>query len=138
MQLERQNRHMEIIREWEQQGTYLIAFRNMLSCTNILRHVQDRKEFTASADTIYVNSQKRVFLAPKALRFGMMRYLQTTDISVKRIVKELEAAEALITYEKGNELTQKINGKRCYVIDMDGLDEYCEFFRTGVFNEEKK
>ncbi len=138
MQLERQNRHMEIIREWEQQGTYLIAFRNMLSRPDILQHVQDGKEFAASADTIYVNSRKRVFLAPKALRFGMMRYLQTTDIPVKRIVRELEAAEVLITYEKGNELTQKINGKRCYVIDMDELDEYCEFFRTGAFNEEKK
>lgn len=30
MQLERQNRHMEIVREWDRQGTHLIALRNML------------------------------------------------------------------------------------------------------------
>lgn len=131
VQLERQNRHMEIVREWEQPGTYLIALRNMLHCSDILKHVQDGKAFVASADTIYVNSQKMVFLAPKALRLGMMRYLQTTNIPVKRIVKELAMAEVLVTYEKGKELTQKINGKRCYVIDIDGLNEYCDLFRTG-------
>ncbi len=131
MQLERQNRHMEIVREWDRQGTHLIALRNMLKSSDILKSVLDRKAFTASVDTIYIDSQKRVYLAPKALRFGMMRYLQTTDIPVKRIVKELAAAELLIPYEKGNELTQKVNGKRCYVIDIDGLDEYCSFFKTG-------
>ena len=122
---------MEIVREWDRQGTHLIALRNMLKSSDILKSVLDRKAFTASVDTIYIDSQKRVYLAPKALRFGMMRYLQTTDIPVKRIVKELAAAELLIPYEKGNELTQKVNGKRCYVIDIDGLDEYCSFFKTG-------
>lgn len=131
MQLERQDRHMRNIKEWEQKGTYLITLRNMLRSPDILKNVRDGKEFEASIDTIYVNSQKRVFLAPKALRFGMMRYLQTTDIPVKQIVKELADAEVLITYDKGNELTKKMNGKRCYVIDMDGLDEYCDLFGIG-------
>lgn len=134
MHLKRQDEHMKVIREWEQQGTCLIALRNMLSSSDILKDVRDGKEFAATADTIYVDVRKRVHLTPKALRLGMMRYLHTTDVPVKRIVKELVAADVLITYEKGNELTQKINGKRCYVIDIDGLKEYCKFFEIGGYD----
>lgn len=138
VQLERKDKHMKIIKEWNQKGTCLITLRDMLSSPDILKLVKDGKEFVASADTIYVNGQKRVILSAKALRFGMMRYLQTTDIPIKRIVRELADAEVLITYENGNELTQKVNGKRCYVIDIDGLNEYCDIFGIGGTDRQEK
>lgn len=127
-QVERQNRHMEIIKGWNHLGTLLITLRNMLKTPGILKNIPDGKEFTASADTIHIDSKKRLYIAPKALLLGMRRYLQTNDIPVKRIVSELKEADALATYEKGNELTMKYNGKRCYVIDINALEEYCSFF----------
>lgn len=49
---------MEILKGWEQQGTYLITLRNMLRAPEILRDIPNGKEFRASADTIHVDGAK--------------------------------------------------------------------------------
>ncbi len=124
----RQSRHMEILKGWEQHGTHLITLRNMLRAPELLKNIPNGKEFRASADTIHVDSAKRLYIAPKALQLGMIRYLQTSRIPMKQIIQELKTADVLITYNKGNEFTKKINGERCYIINLDALDEYCSFF----------
>ena len=128
LQMERQTRHMQIIKNLEHQGNYLVILRDMLQCKGILEQIPDYNDYTPSGDTFHVNSYGHVSISPKALRHGMMMYLQTSQIPVKRIVKELQEAEALITYENSKELTQKHNGKRIYVIDTDALNEFCSFF----------
>ena len=128
LQMERQTRHMRIIKKLEHQGNYLVILRDMLQCKGILEQIPDYNDYTPSGDTFHVNSDGHVSISPKALRHGMMMYLQTSQIPVKRIVKELREAEALITYESGKELTQKHKGKRIYVIDTDALNESCSFF----------
>ncbi len=128
LQMERQTRHMRIVKNLERQGNYLVILRDMLQCKGILEQIPDYNDYTPSGDTFHVNSLGHVSISPKALRHGMMMYLQTSQIPVKRIVKELQEAEALITYENSKELTQKHNGKRIYVIDTDALNEFCSFF----------
>ena len=106
----RQSRHMEILKGWEQQGTYLITLRNMLRAPEILRDIPNGKEFRASADTIHVDGAKRLYIAPKALHLGMIRYLQTSRIPMKQIIQELKRADVLITYDNGKEFTKKLMG----------------------------
>ena len=112
----------------EQKGTYLLALRDLLLCKNIFEQIADWNEYLPSPTNIHIDSHGVVSISQNALRRGMMIYLQSNHVPMKRIVKELLDAEALITYEKGNEFTQKHNGKRCYRIDTDALNEYCSFF----------
>lgn len=127
-QLKRQTKHMQIIKNLEYQGTYLVVLRDMLKCKGLFEQIADFNEYTPSADTIHISSKGIVSISPKALRRGMMLYLQTNHVPLKQVIKELQDAEALITYEKGKELTQKHNGKRIYVIDTDALDDSCSFY----------
>lgn len=128
MQLERQIQHVDRVCYMEQHHTYLIAVRNMLMESDVLKQVNDMREFVPNADTKHVDSRGRVALAPKALLRGMMIYLQTQDIPIKKIVNEMKTAEVLITYTNSRDLTRIHKEKRYYLIDTEALNEYCSFF----------
>lgn len=128
IQLERQEKHMEILEVMENNSTYLIAVRDMLLDKEILRQVPDWRIFVPDSKTYYIDSDGNVYIAPKALHRGLMIYLHTKSVPIKKVVRELVDADAIVTYETGNDLTKKHNGKRYYEVDTDTLNEYCRMF----------
>lgn len=125
--LEIQTNHMQKIQNIEQKGTYLFTLRGMLNA-NILKKITDFKAYNFEINTFYMSYKNQILITPNALRNGMMKYLCRNDVPIKRIVRELRDAEALITYDKGNEFTKKVLGNRCYEIDGNVIDQFCNLF----------
>lgn len=126
--LQRQNKHMEVVRVFEQRNTYLIAVRDMLLCDEVLNQVYDWKKFIPDASSLYIKPDGRVCISYKALLHGMIAYLRRREIPMKKIIDELVKADVLVTYDAGKEYTKKKEGKRYYEIDTDALNEYCALF----------
>ncbi len=69
-----------------------------------------------------------VFISLKALQRGLMVYLRSGHIPLKKIIKEMVDANILTTYETGNEYTKKCAYGRYYEINTQELEEYCSLF----------